>query len=259
MLNGWKGARMAGLTKFGALFNINHPILGIPNFLKRSLRQSSLCVKLAQVWTTATVIRSRSHWSRDFRDFRLQKLQRMQLLPQCSLDPCPARWSLCGCKVQPRQGWSMYGAGKGYGSRGSSKGGSGKSKGGSKGSQGSQESKGSDGADESDILVIGAGCTCALVAALLPLEAQRRGMPKPRVSVVGVGSGTGWAHDQFLDRKGWCSCGGRCWCSGVVQKTRRGWFCMFTFLSACFHCSTFVLEFLQRWYSKELQTLWTTG
>ena len=86
----------------------------------------------------------------------------------------------------------MYSAGKGYGSKGSSKGGSGKSKGGS---------KGSDGADESDILVIGAGCTGALVAALLPLEAQRRGVPKPRVSVWEWGRGPAGRMTSFWSER----------------------------------------------------------
>ena len=92
----------------------------------------------------------------------------------------------------------MYSAGKGYGSKGSSKGGSGKSKGGSKGPKGS---KGSDGADESDILVIGAGCTGALVAALLPLEAQRRGVPKPRVSVWEWGRGPAGRMTSFWSER----------------------------------------------------------
>lgn len=95
----------------------------------------------------------------------------------------------------------MYSAGKGYGSKGSSKGGSGKSKGGSKGPKGSKGSKGSDGADESDILVIGAGCTGALVAALLPLEAQRRGVPKPRVSVWEWGRGPAGRMTSFWSER----------------------------------------------------------
>lgn len=124
------------------------------------------------------------------------------MFPRCAWEPCPARWSLCGCKVQPRQGWSMYGAGKGYGSKGSSKG-SGKSKGGSKGRPkgGSQGSDGADGDEKSDILVIGAGCTGALVAALLPLEAQRRGVPKPRVSVWEWGRGPAGRMTSFWSER----------------------------------------------------------
>ena len=122
------------------------------------------------------------------------------MLPRWSLEPCPARWSFCGCRVQPRPvGWSMYGAGKGYGSKGGSKGSKG-SKGGSQGkATGSTGSKGSDAADgaKSDILVIGAGCTGALVAALLPLEAQRRGAPKPRVSVWEWGRGPAGRMTSF--------------------------------------------------------------
>lgn len=122
------------------------------------------------------------------------------MLPRYSLDPCPARWSLCGRRVQPRPvGWSMYG-GKGYGSKGSSKGSGGKSKGGSKGNaKGSTRSKGSDGGggEKSEILVIGAGCTGALVAALLPLEAQRRGVAKPRVSVWEWGRGPAGRMTSF--------------------------------------------------------------
>lgn len=83
----------------------------------------------------------------------------------------------------------MYaGRGKGYGKGG---------KGGSKDamSKGSKGSKGTS--DDSDVLVVGAGCTGALVAALLPEVARRRGRAAPRVAVWEWGRGPAGRMTSF--------------------------------------------------------------
>lgn len=57
-----------------------------------------------------------------------------------------------------------------------------------------------------EILVVGAGCTGALVAALLPLAARRRQRPKPQVAIW-EGPRAGGTHDVLLDGRKWRSCG----------------------------------------------------
>lgn len=82
------------------------------------------------------------------------------------------------------------GSGKGYGKGGYGKGGSKDAM--SKGSKGTTSD-----AEASDVLVVGAGCTGALVAALLPEVARRRGRAAPRVAVWEWGRGPAGRMTSF--------------------------------------------------------------